>query len=162
MANIVKMAEWKKIILGLIAGIAAGIIFDDKIVVIEPLGKLFIRLIKMLIIPLVLSSLVVGIYSIRDIKKLGKIGGKTIIIFLGTTLIAVVIGMLMGYIIQPGEGLQLSSSVTSITPKKKSTAYFRCFAEHISDEYFWDFSRRKYTAGYLFCSIFRHFANAGG
>lgn len=118
MANIVKMAEWKKIILGLIAGIAAGIIFDEKIVVIEPLGKLFIRLIKMLIIPLVLSSLVVGIYSIRDIKKLGKIGGKTIIIFLGTTLIAVVIGMLMGYIIQPGEGLQLSSSVTSITPKK--------------------------------------------
>lgn len=100
-----------KILIGLIAGIVVGLSMQNfqniTVVYIKPFGDMFIRLIMMVIVPLVLSSLVVGAASTGDIKKLGRMGGKTIAFYLGTTAIAVTIGVLLSNIFKPGRGLVL-------------------------------------------------------
>lgn len=100
-----------RIFLGLILGIVVGFFFtsapDIAITYIKPLGDLFLNLIKMIIVPLVLSSLVVGSASTGDVGKLGRIGAKTIAYYLITTALAVTIGLIIGNIINPGLGLQL-------------------------------------------------------
>jgi len=100
-----------KILLGLLAGIVAGLLLTSNpqiaITFIQPIGTLFINLIKMIIVPLVLSSLIVGAASIGDVKTLGRIGGKTIVYYLLTTAFAVTIGLVLGSVFNPGAGLSI-------------------------------------------------------
>nr|WP_295727127.1 dicarboxylate/amino acid:cation symporter [uncultured Methanobrevibacter sp.] len=70
-------------------------------------GTGFIRLMKMLVVPLVFFSIVVGVASISDIKKIGAIGGRTILIYLITTAVAVTVALLIASIIKPGAGLNM-------------------------------------------------------
>ena len=102
-----------KILLGLVLGVIAGLILGANgaamaQIWIAPIGTIFLNLIKMIIVPLVLSSLVVGAASLGDIKKLGRIGIKTLVLYLGTTAIAIALGLILGSLIQPGAGLNLS------------------------------------------------------
>ena len=97
-----------QISIGFILAIVLGIIFGPKIEIVQPLGDLFLRLIKFIVVPLVLASLVTGITSLNNVKKLLSVGGKTIGYFLVTTFIAVVIGILVGYVISPGKGLDIT------------------------------------------------------
>ena len=62
--------------------------------IMEPIGDIFIHLIKMIVIPIVMAALVVSIAGVGDIKKLGKLGGKTLLYFEIVTTIAIVIGLL--------------------------------------------------------------------
>lgn len=105
-----------KILIGLIAGIIVGLMLggNPEIAnkVIKPFGTLFLRMIKMIIVPLVLSSLVVGAASTGDVRKLGRIGGKTIAYYLVTTAVAVTIGLILGNIIDPGAGLSIPVDAT--------------------------------------------------
>ena len=71
-------------------------------------GNLFIKLMKMLVVPLVFFSIVVGVASISDIRTIGSIGGTTILIYLITTALAVTIALIIGMYIQPGAGLHMS------------------------------------------------------
>ncbi len=100
-----------KIFIGLIAGITLGLFFTGNPQVmstyVAPLGVLFLNLIKMIIVPLVFSSLIVGAASSGDAKTLGRIGGKTILYFLLTTSIAIIIGLSLGTIFQPGAGINI-------------------------------------------------------
>ncbi|HSQ89270.1 dicarboxylate/amino acid:cation symporter, partial [Romboutsia sp.] len=100
-----------KILLGLLAGVVAGLLLTSNpqiaITFIQPVGTLFINLIKMIIVPLVLSSLIVGAASIGDVKTLGRIGGKTIVYYLLTTAVAVTIGLVLGSVFNPGAGLSI-------------------------------------------------------
>lgn len=101
-----------QILIGLILGIAIGAVFygnPDVAKYLQPIGDIFLRLIKMIVIPIVISSLIVGVSSVGDTKKLGKIGGKTIIYFEIITTIAIVIGLLSANIFQPGSGVDMSS-----------------------------------------------------
>ncbi|MCF4151375.1 dicarboxylate/amino acid:cation symporter [Dethiosulfovibrio sp. F2B] len=98
-----------KITIGFVLGIVAGAMIGPKVAVVEPIGKIFITLLKMLIVPLVFSSLVVGVSSIGDPKTLGRIGIKTILLYLGTTAIAIVIGLSMGHFFQPGAGMNIEN-----------------------------------------------------
>ena len=97
-----------QISIGFILAIILGIIFGPKIEIVQPLGDLFLRLIKFIVVPLVLASLITGITSLNNVKKLLSVGGKTISYFLVTTFIAVVIGILVGYLISPGKGLDIT------------------------------------------------------
>lgn len=74
-----RLVLWQKIILGLIAGIIVGILVGEEIATtwLKPIGSLFINLIEMLIVPLIFSSLVVGLCSMDDIRRMGRIGAKT-------------------------------------------------------------------------------------
>ncbi len=100
-----------KILIGLILGIIAGLLLSSYPgfikTWIKPFGDLFINLIKMIIVPLVLSSLVVGAASVGDVKKLGRMGGKTVGYYLITTAIAVTIGLVLANLIDPGLNMKL-------------------------------------------------------
>ena len=100
-----------KILIGLIAGVVVGLFMqglqDVAVSYIKPFGDLFIRLIMMIIVPLVFSSLVVGAASTGDVKKLSRMGSKTIAFYLATTAFAVSMGVLLANIFKPGKGLVL-------------------------------------------------------
>lgn len=104
-------------IIGLILGFVIGPLapnspFVAKVIlpVLQLIGNIFLSLLKMLIVPLVFSSLVMGASSIGDPKVLGRIGVKTIAFYLGTTIVAIVIGLLLGNIIQPGIGMAIEGA----------------------------------------------------
>lgn len=101
-----------KILIGFVLGIIAGIIVGPQIGVIYPLGTLLIRLLKMIVAPIVLFSLVVGAASISP-KKLGKIGTKIIIYYLATSAVAVIIGIFMARLFNVGSGINLVKTGTT-------------------------------------------------
>lgn len=109
MAEKKKMKLWMKIVIGLVAGMITGIIFGPKAAIIRPIGDLFINAIRMLIVPLIFSSLVVGVTSMKDPKKMGRVGLKTFLFYIGTTAVAITIGLLLGGLFQPGAGLELQA-----------------------------------------------------
>ena len=101
-----------QIVIGLILGIAVGAIFYGNPAVqtyLQPIGTIFIRLIKMIVIPIVVSSLIIGVAGVGDIKKLGKLGGKTILYFEIITTIAIIIGLFAANIFQPGTGINMNA-----------------------------------------------------
>ncbi len=107
------MQLYNKILIGLVAGAVLGAIanFGDiewlktVLTTLEPLGSAFIRALTMVVIPLVVASLIVGSAALGDITKLGRIGGKTFGYYMITTAIAVVIGLALSNIFEPGAGV---------------------------------------------------------
>ncbi|MCT8977822.1 cation:dicarboxylase symporter family transporter [Clostridium sp. CX1] len=101
-----------QIVVGLILGITVGAVFYGNPAVetyLKPFGDIFLRLIKMIVVPIVFSSLVVGIAGAGDIKQVGKLGGKTILYFEIVTTVAIVVGLLIGNLFHPGTGIDMSS-----------------------------------------------------
>ena len=107
------MPLYTKILIGLIAGGTIGAIanaanltgLSQVLIALEPIGTGFIRLITMIVIPLVVASLLVGTASLGDIRKLGRIGGKTLGYYMFTTAIAVTIGLGLSNLIKPGSDI---------------------------------------------------------
>ncbi|WP_232697991.1 cation:dicarboxylate symporter family transporter [Brevibacillus daliensis] len=105
-----------QIIIGLILGIIVGAIFygnPKAAEFLQPIGDIFLHLIKMIVVPIVIASLIVGVAGVGDIKKLGKIGGKTILYFEIITTIAIVVGLLAANIFQPGVGVDMNALETT-------------------------------------------------
>ena len=97
-----------------VLAIILGSIFGSKIDFLQPLGDLFLRLIKFVIAPLILSTLVVGVASMSDPKQLGRIGIKTIAYYLSTTAVAIIIGLAVAFLINPGTGVNINVEEGSI------------------------------------------------
>ncbi|AGH72292.1 glutamate/aspartate:proton symporter GltP [Edwardsiella piscicida] len=105
-----------QIVIALILGIAVGAALHDQTEsrqwlvsnVLGPAGDIFIRLIKMIVIPIVISTLIVGIAGVGDAKKLGRIGLKTILYFELITTVAIVVGITLANLFQPGLGVDMS------------------------------------------------------
>lgn len=110
------MQLWKKVFLGLFLGIVAGLILGPHAFYLKFIGDIFIRLIKMIIVPLVLCAIVGGISSVGGTKRLGKIGIKACAIYLMTTIVAVCIGISTALLFKPGQffvlPLQAPSTIT--------------------------------------------------
>ena len=98
-----------QIFIALVAGVLLGAVAPDAGVAIHPLADLFLRMIKMILAPLIFSTLVVGIAGTGDLKAVGRIGLKAIVWFELATTIALVIGLLMVNLLQPGVGVALPS-----------------------------------------------------
>lgn len=94
-----------KILIGLILGALVGPWMNGYAIMLEPFGQAFIRLLIMIVIPLVMASLIIGTASLGDLKKLGRIGIKTVGYYLFATAIAVAMGLVVASLIQPGTGL---------------------------------------------------------
>ncbi len=103
--------HWK-ILIGMGLGIVAGLVFanlgakDFIIDWIKPLGTIFIKLLKLIAIPLIIASLIKGIADLKDISKFSKIGIRTVVIYMVTTIIAISIGLSLVNIIQPGNSIK--------------------------------------------------------
>ena len=130
-----KLALHWKIIIGMVSGVLFGIIFSQitwgSIFIsnwIKPFGTIFINLLKLIAMPLILASLIKGVSDLKDISKLSKIGGRTIIIYLCTTVLAVIIGLFLVNTISPGKSIsektrkELMSSYKSDAAEKQSAA----------------------------------------
>ncbi len=89
--------------------------------VIKPIGTVFIRLLSFLAIPLVIASLIVGAASLESIKKIGTIGGKTLLLYIFTTIIAITIGLFLSNIIQPGKMLNKEAKDRLISASREDT-----------------------------------------
>ncbi|MFC1574905.1 dicarboxylate/amino acid:cation symporter [Gemmatimonadota bacterium] len=94
-----------KILVGLLLGALLGPFLGSWAVAMEPFGQAFIRLLIMIVIPLVMASLIMGTASLGNLKKLGRIGAKTVGYYLAATALAVAMGLTVATFIQPGSGL---------------------------------------------------------
>src|SRR4051812_19932973 len=96
------------VIVAIVAGIAVGFLLPDVGKELKPLGTGFVNLIKMMIGPVIFCTIVLGIGSIRQAAKVGKVGGLALVYFLTMSTVALAIGLVVGNIIHPGAGLHLS------------------------------------------------------
>lgn len=104
-----------KIFIALVLAVVVGLVVSPEALPfinwwIAPLGTIFINLIKMMIVPVVFTSLVVGMTSLGDTRKLGRIGAKTVLLYLSTTAVAIAIGFGVAGLVHPGLGLQLAAT----------------------------------------------------
>jgi Na+/H+-dicarboxylate symporter len=93
-----------RILIGLVLGVILGLVFGEKILWIQPLGDLFVRLLKMIMMPIIVSTLIVGASSVSP-ANLGKVGIRIIGLYLITSAVAVVIGLAMGVVFHPSAEL---------------------------------------------------------
>lgn len=106
---------WQQIVIALVLGVIIGAILnttgnENIAVSIKYVGTLFLSLIKMLIVPLIFVSLVCGMTSVSDMARMGRIGVKAVLFYLGTTAFAITIGLVLGTIFQPGAGIDLGAA----------------------------------------------------
>jgi len=97
------------IVAGMVSGMLAGWYFGEDVLVIKWMGTLFLNALKMTIIPLILAAVISGVASLGDVRKLGKPGGLTMLYYLSTTVIAIIIGLVLVNIIQPGTGVEMNA-----------------------------------------------------
>lgn len=130
-----KLALHWKILIGMALGVIFGVILSlvqggDALIgnYIKPFGTIFINLLKLIAVPLILASLIKGVSDLKDISKLSQMGGRTIVIYLITTLTAVTIGLILVNVIQPGKSistdtrLELVEAYSSDTKEKQVAA----------------------------------------
>jgi Na+/H+-dicarboxylate symporter len=99
------------IVVAIVLAFASVLVFEGHMASVFWVGEFFLRALKMIIVPLVMFSMISGITALGDIRNLGRVGGRTIGYFGGTTLIAVVIGTVLVAVLQPGAGLDFAGGV---------------------------------------------------
>jgi len=97
-----------RILIGFVLGILAGLIFKDGVMWLKPFGAVFVNLLKMIVMPVIISTLIIGAASISP-AKLGKVGIKIVLFYLLTSAFAVALGLLMANLFKPGLGLDLGN-----------------------------------------------------
>ena len=127
-----KLALHWQILLGMFLGVVVGLVMTEvnggmDIVQdwIKPFGKIFINLLKLIAIPLILAALIKGVSDLKDISKLSKMGGRTIVIYLTTTVIAVLIGLFLVNIIKPGNSISETTRTEMVENYSGSTAQYK-------------------------------------
>ncbi len=115
------MKLWVKIFIGLFVGVFLGLVLEDRAIIFKPIGEIFLDLLGLVVYPLVFCSMVLGISSISDMKKLGRIGGKCIALYLGTTALAIAVGLCFSQLFCPGKGCDLSHMIvdTVVNPAQQ-------------------------------------------
>lgn len=138
LGRLTKLPLWARVLIGLLAGGTVGYVFGDVAASVKPIGDAFIKLIRMLIVPLVFTTIVAGVIAMGDPKRIGSLGLKTILLYLSTTIFAVSIGITAGIIVKPGEGVDYSQSAGSaqgaiIERLEKAAAAERTAVEQLLD-----------------------------
>ena len=114
----------KAILIGAVAGILCGWFFGKAMQSIEWLGILFLDTLKMTIIPLIVAAVISGVASLGDVRKLGKLGGLTVTYYAATTALAVLTGLILVNLIQPGTGYAIQQTVVPGTIAGKESIGF--------------------------------------
>jgi Na+/H+-dicarboxylate symporter len=101
---------WQRVLFGLALGVAFGMFWPAGAPAVAFMGDIFVRLIRMLVVPLVLVMIAAGVTSLGDPRRLGSLGGRTLMMFAGTTAAGVSIGIAVGLVMQPGAGADLAAA----------------------------------------------------
>ena len=127
-----KLALHWKILLGMILGVAFGFLMvsfsGGKDIVqdwIKPFGTIFINALKLIAVPLILGSLITGVSDLKDISKLSKMGGKTVLIYLITTVVAVTLGLILVNVVRPGESISEETRTELVANYSQSTEKYK-------------------------------------
>ncbi len=99
---------WQRVLGGLALGILVGLLLGENAVYLKPIGDAFVAAIRMLVVPLIFTTLVAGVTAMGEPAKLGTIGLRAIGLYLLTTLVAVSIGLAFGWLFQPGQGIDFT------------------------------------------------------
>jgi proton glutamate symport protein len=169
-----KIALHWQILLGMVLGVLVGLILTlfeggSEIVSdwIKPLGSIFIISLKLIAVPLILASLIKGVSDLKDISKLSKMGGRTIGIYIITTVIAVSIGLLLVNIIKPGASISENTRQELVqnysedadkykeeASKQKESGPLQALVEIVPDNIFGAASENKNMLQVIFFAIF--------
>lgn len=127
--------------LGLVFGLAGSAFGWGSFIgsYIKPVGTIFVNLLKLIAVPLVIVSLIVGVSGLDDVTKLSRMGGKTIGLYLGTTLIAITIGLLVVNLIAPGKTLPLDTRESLMSSYNEAATSSTLSAKTIENRSFMDF-----------------------
>ena len=120
--KILKIKLHWQILIALVLAVLFGYYVPQGIKYIEWMGVLFLTALKMVIVPLILSSIISGVTSMGSGKNLGRLGGKTLVFYISTSLIAILTGLILVNIIRPGIGVEMgfTSNVVDLTEKTQS------------------------------------------
>ena len=116
-----KIPLWQRVVAALILGVITGLIWGPESETIKWIGDFFIKSIKMLVVPLIFFSLVAGVAALGDLKKLGSVGGRAMVLFVITGQIAAWLGLALGTFFQPGSGVDTGSIEMGATPEPSQT-----------------------------------------
>ncbi len=106
------MKLWVKILLAVLLGVIVGAIAGPSAQLLKPIGTVFLRSVQMVIVPLVISSMVAGVTGIHDPKKLGRVGLTTLVLYVGSTIVAISLGIGIAVLMGPGRGMHLDAAFT--------------------------------------------------
>ncbi len=111
---------WQRVLGAMVIGVLLGLLWPAATSAIAFIGELFVRLIRMLVVPIVFISIASGVTALADPRKLGSVGARTVGLFAATTFFAVSIGMAVGLLLEPGKGAALGSAVPHVLGEAKS------------------------------------------
>jgi Na+/H+-dicarboxylate symporter len=111
---------WQRVLGAMIVGVLLGLLWPAATGAIAFIGELFVRVIRMLVVPIVFISIASGVTALADPRKLGSVGARTVGLFAATTFCAVSIGMIVGLLLEPGQGAALGSAVPHALGEAKS------------------------------------------
>ena len=111
-----------RILIGMLAGVVLGALMGERVVVLQPVGDLFINLLILAAVPLVFFNLLAGLTALGDTRTLGRLAGKTVGYYLTTDLIALLLGIGAAALLQPGVGMQLTEQVSGPVGEVPSVA----------------------------------------
>lgn len=117
-----KIPLWQRVIAALILGVLTGLVWGPESESIKWIGDFFIKAIKMLVVPLIFFSLVAGVAALGDLRKLGSVGGRAMILFIVTGQISAWLGLALGTWIQPGKGVNTDAIQKGETPVPNETS----------------------------------------
>ena len=124
------MSFTQRILLSMLAGVVVGVALNASAAALPSLntflvdglfyvvGAIFLALLKLMVVPLVLVSLVCGVNAMGDLRTIGRVGAKTVALFLATTAAAVTLGLSLGLIVSPGEGFELEGAFAEVAPRE--------------------------------------------
>lgn len=116
-----------QVLIGIVLGVVLGIVWPETGADLEPLGTAFVKAVKMLIAPIIFCTVVHGIAGMGDLKKLGSVGWKALLYFEVVTTLALIIGMVVAKVVEPGVGMHID--VTELSASQSASAKVDAYAE---------------------------------
>ena len=141
-------------LIGISMGGLCGWVFGKEMLIVDWIGEMFLDTLKMLVIPLIVSSMIVGITGLGDIRKVGKAGMITLIYFLSTSGIAVMAGIIVVNIMQPGLGVELTTGIPEKVAGKESIGITDILKSFVTPNLFQSMAKMEILPIIMFSLIF--------
>ncbi len=148
-----KIALHWQILIALILAIVVGILFKNQVKYISWMGDIFLRMLKMIVIPLILSSIISGIANIGNEGHFGKLGLKTLLYYMTTSIFAISIGLLLVNLIKPGMGMDISSISIEETINVKRQSMSDMFIQIVPQNIFQSMANNEFLSVIFFAIL---------